>query len=123
MLCALHLMTTEYVVQKGMGVMVMHAILMDVMEIVRSSGRSVIESSTYRDIMKEPMERLQGEAQDGIGSPVQGVEFGGQPPLAPLALIAQAQVVASWSPRSASCSLSWRLCDGASRKIERCDVG
>jgi len=41
----------------------------------RSSGRSVIEASTYRDIMKEPIERLQGEAQDGLGSPVQGVDF------------------------------------------------
>lgn len=65
----------EFVVQKGVGVIVLHAILVDVMEIVRSSGRSVIEPSTYRDIMKEPMERLQGEAQDGLGSPVQGVDF------------------------------------------------
>jgi hypothetical protein len=57
------------------GVIVLHAILVDVMEIVRSSGRSVIEASTYRDIMQDPMERLQGEAQDGVGTPVQGVEF------------------------------------------------
>ena len=65
----------DFVVQKGVGVIVLHAILVDVMEIVRSSGRSVIEASTYRDIMQEPIERLQGEAQDGMGSPVQGVEF------------------------------------------------
>ena len=65
----------EFVVQKGVGVIVLHAILVDVMEIVRSTGRSVIEPSTYRDIMNEPMERLQGEAQDGLGSPVQGVDF------------------------------------------------
>ncbi len=65
----------EFVVQKGVGVIVLHAILVDVMEIVRSSGRSVIEASTYRDIMKEPIEQLQGEAQDGLGSPVQGVDF------------------------------------------------
>jgi DGQHR domain-containing protein len=65
----------EFVVQKGVGVIVLHAILVDVMEIVRSTGRSVIDATTFRDIMAEPMERLQGEAQDGIGSPVQGVDF------------------------------------------------
>lgn len=64
-----------YVVQKGVGVIVLHAIFMDVLEIVRSTGRSVVEASTYRDIMQEPMERLQGEAQDGLGTPVQGVDF------------------------------------------------
>jgi DGQHR domain-containing protein len=72
---------SEYVVQKGVGVIVMHAVLVDVMEIVRNSGRSVIEASTYRDIMKDPMERLQGEAQDGLGSPVQGVDFWRTAPL------------------------------------------
>ena len=65
----------EYVVQKGVGVIVLHAILVDLMEIVRNSGRSVIEASTYRDIMQEPIESLQGEAQDGVGTPVTGVEF------------------------------------------------
>jgi DGQHR domain-containing protein len=65
----------EFVIQKGVGVIVMHAILVDVMEIVRSTGRSVIEPATYSDIMQGPMERLQGEAQDGLGSPVEGVDF------------------------------------------------
>jgi len=37
--------------------------------------RSIIEAETYRDIMQEPMERLQGEAQDGQGTPVAGTEF------------------------------------------------
>ncbi len=71
----------EFVIQKGVGVIVMHAILVDVMEIVRSTGRSVIEAATYSDIMREPMERLQGEAQDGVGSPVQGVDFWRTAPL------------------------------------------
>jgi DGQHR domain-containing protein len=65
----------EFVIQKGVGVIVLHAILVDAMEIVRSSGRSVIEASTYSDIMKEPIEELQGEAQDGRGTPVTGVDF------------------------------------------------
>jgi DGQHR domain-containing protein len=65
----------EFVIQKGVGVIVLHAILVDVMEIARNSGRSVIESTTYRDIMQDPMSQLQGEAQDGVGSPVAGVDF------------------------------------------------
>ncbi len=65
----------EFVIQKGVGVMVMHSILVDVMEIVRSTGRSVIEPGTYRDIMQEPIEKLQGEAQDGVGTPVGGLDF------------------------------------------------
>jgi DGQHR domain-containing protein len=65
----------SHVVQKGVGVIVLHAVLVDVLEIVRSTGRSVIEPSTYRDIMQDPIERLQGEAQDGVGTPVQGVDF------------------------------------------------
>jgi len=63
----------EYVVQKGVGVIVLHAILVDAMELARSSGRSAIEAASYRDIMQHPMERLQGEAQDGV--PVEGAEF------------------------------------------------
>jgi len=65
----------EFVIQKGVGVIVMHAILVEVLEIVRSSGRSVIEPSTYRDIMKDPIEKLQGDAQDGVGTPVEGIDF------------------------------------------------
>ena len=66
---------SQYVIQKGVGVVVLHAILVDVMEIVRSTNRSVIDASTYEEIMQGPMEKLQGEAQDGFGTPVQGVDF------------------------------------------------
>jgi hypothetical protein len=55
--------------------MVLHAILVDVLEIARSTGRSIIDAATYRDIMQDPMERLQGEAQDGVGTPVTGSDF------------------------------------------------
>ncbi|NVN87872.1 MAG: DGQHR domain-containing protein [Rhodopseudomonas sp.] len=64
-----------FVIQKGVGVIVMHAILVDVLEIARSTGRSVIDAATYSDVMAEPMKLLQGEAQDGQGTPVHGVEF------------------------------------------------
>jgi hypothetical protein len=65
----------RYVIQKGVGVMVLHAILVDVMEIARSTGRSLIDAETYRDIMRKPLELLQGEAQDGAGTPVTGADF------------------------------------------------
>jgi DGQHR domain-containing protein len=65
----------EFVVQKGVGVIVLHAILVDVIEIARSAGKSVVDAATYTDIMAKPIETLQGDAQDGLGSPVQGVEF------------------------------------------------
>jgi DGQHR domain-containing protein len=65
----------DYVIQKGVGVMVLHAILLDVLEIARSEGRSILEAATYREIMEAPMCKLTGEAQDGHSTPVAGVEF------------------------------------------------
>ena len=65
----------DYVIQKGIGVMVMHVILVDVLEIIRSGGKSVIEPESHSEVMQEAVEKLSGEAQDGIGSPVSGVDF------------------------------------------------
>jgi DGQHR domain-containing protein len=63
----------DFVLQKGVGVIAMHAILVDLLEIIRSTGGSVIEPSTYGDILQEPMEKLVGEAQDG--GQVAGLDF------------------------------------------------
>jgi hypothetical protein len=65
----------EHVVQKGVGVIVLHAIMVDAIEIARSTGKSVVDPATYRDIMRNALQELQGEAQDGLGSPVRGVDF------------------------------------------------
>lgn len=65
----------DYVIQKGVGVMMLHTILVDVLEIARSTGRSILEAATYRDIMQGPMAQLVGEAQDGQGTPVTGLDF------------------------------------------------
>ncbi len=65
----------EYVIQKGVGVVVMHAILVDLIEVIRSSGRSVMEPDDFAAMMRIPIQKLQGEAQDGLGTPVSGIEF------------------------------------------------
>lgn len=65
----------KFVVQKGIGVIVLHAILVEAIEIARSKGKSVIDAATYREIMQSALQELQGEAQDGVGSPVRGVDF------------------------------------------------
>jgi DGQHR domain-containing protein len=63
----------EFVLQKGVGVIAMHAVMVDLLEIIRSTGGSVIEPATYRDIMQEPIEKLVGEAQDGAQAA--GIDF------------------------------------------------
>jgi hypothetical protein len=65
----------DYVIQKGVGVAVMHTILVDLLEIVRSMGRSILEPSSFADVMRRPIEDLSGEAQDDIGTPVVGIDF------------------------------------------------
>jgi hypothetical protein len=64
---------TEFTVQKGVSVIVLHAILPHVIELVRSKGWSVMEPSSYSRLLKEPLERLEGD--DGEGRPVSGVDF------------------------------------------------
>jgi hypothetical protein len=53
----------------------MHAVLVDLIEVIRSAGHSVIEPQTFTDLMREPIEKLQGEAQDRVGTPVIGIDF------------------------------------------------
>jgi hypothetical protein len=66
---------SDYVVQKGVGVTAMHAILVDLLEIVRSNGNSVVEPASFSNVMREPIAELSGEAQDGVGTPVGGIDF------------------------------------------------
>jgi DGQHR domain-containing protein len=63
----------EFALQKGVGVMVMHNILVQVLEIVRASGMSVIEADSYSKILGDPLSNLQGD--DSTGNPVAGIDF------------------------------------------------
>jgi DGQHR domain-containing protein len=64
---------TRYAIQKGVGVITMHGILVHVIEIVRSSGGSVFEPDSYSKVLRRPLETLEGD--DSRGLPVKGVEF------------------------------------------------
>jgi DGQHR domain-containing protein len=63
----------KYVVQKGVGVTVLHVILVQVIEIVRSKGLSPLDPDTYSKILRKPLSLLQGENQHG--ETVSGMDF------------------------------------------------
>ena len=63
---------SEYSLQKGVGVRVMHGILPDIIEIVRGKG-SWFSPDTYVEALREPLLNLAGESVDsGI---VNGADF------------------------------------------------
>lgn len=64
---------TAFTVQKGVGVIVLHAVLPHVLELVRNTGRSVTEAESYGRVLTDPLLKLEGD--DGEGKPVSGVEF------------------------------------------------
>ena len=55
----------DYAVQKQTGVMTMHALLLTVIEHVRSAGDSVIEPGSYERVLETPLLELQGENREG----------------------------------------------------------
>jgi hypothetical protein len=63
----------DFSLQKGVGAIAMHSLLVHVLELVRSRGGSVIEPEDYAAILREPLEELQGD--DGDGNPVSGTDF------------------------------------------------
>jgi DGQHR domain-containing protein len=70
---------SEFSLQKGVGVMVMHTVLMQVIEIARSQGLPLSEPETYEGVLKRSLETLQGD--DATGNPVSGLDFWRAAPL------------------------------------------
>lgn len=64
---------TEFSLQKGIGVIVMHTVLMQVVEVARSRGLPLAEAETYAQVLKDALETLQGD--DSRGNPVAGLDF------------------------------------------------
>lgn len=63
----------KYVVTKGVAVMVLHGLLPDVLERLRSRGLSTTDTSAYAKVMHDALLKLEGE--NGEGNPVDGLEF------------------------------------------------
>lgn len=64
---------SEYVLQKGIGAMAIHAFLPSVIEYVRSMGRSVIEPQPYADVLEDVLLNLEGDTSSG--DPATGADF------------------------------------------------
>ena len=56
---------TEYAIQKSGGVMIMHALLVSVIELLRSLGLSVIDPESYARVLDEPLLTLEGDNAEG----------------------------------------------------------
>lgn len=55
----------ENTLQKSTGVMVMHPILVHIIEYLRSKGLSPIEPESYADVLRDPLEELEGDTSSG----------------------------------------------------------
>ncbi len=64
---------TDYSLQKGLGVAIMHEVLPDVIEIVRTSGGSVTDANDFASVLGPALERLEGD--NGQGEAVKGADF------------------------------------------------
>ncbi len=64
---------SDYVLQKATGVMAMHALLISLIEYVRSKGQSVIEATSYAPPLRSALLELEGDT--GSGDVARGVDF------------------------------------------------
>lgn len=64
---------SEYSLQKGHGAIILHEVLPDVLEIVRSRGGSVVEPESYHDVLGPALQALEGD--NGRGEMVKGADF------------------------------------------------
>lgn len=64
---------SEYAVQKTIGATILNGLLVNVINVLRSRGWSLVEIDSYTKVMQEPLANLQGD--NGDGEAVQGVDF------------------------------------------------
>lgn len=64
---------TDYSIQKGVGVIVMHTLMPEVLELVRDRGLSTTDPEAYEAVLEETLTKTSGETADG--DVVEGVEF------------------------------------------------
>jgi len=63
----------EFIVQKSTGVMILHALLVSVIELIRSRGQSLIEEDTYAEILKDAILNMEGDTLEG--EIARGIDF------------------------------------------------
>lgn len=63
----------NYSVQKGVGVITLHTLLPEILELVRGEGNSPQDPASYEQILEKPLTGLQGE--NASGDPVSGIDF------------------------------------------------
>lgn len=63
----------DYVLQKGVGVIALHTVLVQLVEIVRARHEDVTDPDSYARVLQEPLEKLQGD--DRNAKPVSGLDF------------------------------------------------
>ena len=63
----------DFVIQKGVGVSVLHEILPDVIQVLRENDMDVLDPNSHVAVVKALLEKLQGENKNL--DPVSGVEF------------------------------------------------
>lgn len=56
---------SDYALQKSTGVQVMHALLVSVIEYIRSKGWSVTDPESYERALREPLQKLEGDTSTG----------------------------------------------------------
>ncbi len=64
---------SSFALQKGVGVIAMHTLLVQVIEIIRSRGRSVLDPDSYSEMMTPVLGGLEGDTAEGIV--VRGADF------------------------------------------------
>ena len=63
----------DYSIQKGVGVNGLNGVLPIVIEVIRSKGKSIFDPASYADVIRTPLEKLDGVA--GEGGIVEGADF------------------------------------------------
>jgi len=63
----------EFGLQKSTGVQIMHQLLIAILELLRSSGRSVVEAESYEEVLTDALLTLEGDTAEG--GVARGAEF------------------------------------------------
>lgn len=64
---------TDFTLQKGVGAIVMHSVLLPTLEYIRSKGKSVTDPDSFTEALDKALLKLEGDNQDG--EPVDGADF------------------------------------------------